>query len=243
MEWNHCCRLASLPVFGESSWFVAAAATAFGKVCWIRESRDGLPLLVNSGLKPNTKMLLVSKVNLRTRWIRMTLGYPQRTWQEPQLKQRRWELAWPRLKNLKVVRGYHPCSSETRWTQGCLASSCCREMLWWNSIPMLQLTWILCLRRPDTASIQDVAEPFPFWRCTVRKQYDFCYKDWGFILEGGELFSNHWKEQWGEAEQFHFSIFYLRYQLIKMEVEEGKKDWPRSHSFNYVLSVLIVWPV
>lgn len=29
----------------------------------------------------------------------------------------------------------------------------------------------------------------------VRKQYELYYKDRGFILEGGELFSNHWEEQ------------------------------------------------
>ena len=59
------------------------------------------------------------------------------------------------LVKLQAVRGYHPCSSETKWTQGCLASSYCREMLWWNSIPVLKLTWIPCLRRPDSARWAD----------------------------------------------------------------------------------------
>lgn len=33
MEWNHCCHLASLPVFKESSWFVTTVTSAFRKVC------------------------------------------------------------------------------------------------------------------------------------------------------------------------------------------------------------------
>lgn len=53
-------------------------------------------------------------------------------------------------------------------------------------------------------SVEDVMEQLSFWRCTGRKQNDFCYKKgWGFILEGGEFFNKYGEEEWGGIVSFH----------------------------------------